>query len=134
MRFLVDEMLSRAVVSRLLALGHFAERASDIGLRGKKDHVVWSEAFRRDALVITANARDFLKLAAASELHVGLILLRAGDLFRCDQVAWVETALRWIDQHHRRELVNTVLEVFGESEADVRAYSLPRSPLPSARR
>lgn len=125
MRFLVDEMLSRAVVSRLAALGHFAERASDVGLRSKPDHHLWREAFQRDAVVITANAVDFLTLARMSEVHAGLILLRAGDLLQHQQVAWVETALRWMDRNQRCELVNTVIEIFGDSEADVRSFPLP---------
>jgi len=125
MRFLVDEMLSRAVVSRLLALGHFAERVSDVGLAGKQDYQVWKEAFRRDAIVITANVEDFLNLARVSELHAGLILLKMGDLRQHEQVACVDAALRWIDRNPQCDLVNDVLEVSGDSDDDVRCFPLP---------
>src|SRR4051812_27016148 len=120
-------MLSRAVVFRLLALGHFAERVSDVGLAGWMDHQIWREAFRRDATMITSNEDDFLNLARCSEIHAGLILLRSGELLQHEQIAWVETAIQWI-QRRRADLVNTVIEVSGDTEADVKSYPLPPGP------
>jgi predicted nuclease of predicted toxin-antitoxin system len=124
MRFLVDEMLSRAVVTRLHERGHFAERISDVGLSGRLDHVVWSEAFKRDAVVITANAEHFLELAEQSELHVGLIVLRTGDLTREEQLQWIDAVLTWIARSSP-DLVNHVVEVWGPTEADIHSYPLP---------
>jgi predicted nuclease of predicted toxin-antitoxin system len=117
-------MLSRAVVFRLIACGHFAERVSDVGLAGRMDFLIWREAFKRDATTITANVEDFLYLARKSEIHAGLIVLHLGRLRRDDQVAWVEAALRWLDRH-RLDMMNRVIEVSGETDANVSSYLLP---------
>src|SRR5689334_22338071 len=108
-------MLSRAVVFRLNALGHFAERVSDVGLAGWPDHQLWLEAFRRDATMITANVEDFLSLARKSAIHAGLVALRGGELLQHEHVAWVETALRWIERH-QPDMINRVIEVSGDTE------------------
>jgi predicted nuclease of predicted toxin-antitoxin system len=124
MRFLIDEDLSRALVSLLNGRGHFAERVSDIGMSGEPDHAVWQHAFDMGAIFVTANADDFLDLAEGTEVHAGVIIFRAGDLTRAEQVAWMEAVLKWMERSPR-EWVNHVLEVHGTEEDDLDHYPLP---------
>ncbi len=125
MRFLVDENLSRALVSRLHELGHEAERVSDIGLSGQPDHVVWREAFDRSAIFITANAEDFISLADGSTLHAGLIVFRAGDLAKDEQVQWLDRALERL-AYRKDDIVNHVIEVrIGDADLEIDDFKLP---------
>jgi len=80
MKFLVDEDLSLSIAAKLPSLGHAASHVAHIGLASTKDRAFWNLALDRDEVVITANARDFLKLATGVDFHPGLIVLREGAL------------------------------------------------------
>ena len=54
------------------------------------DPVVWRFAQREQRAVITANGRDFLKLAAESE-HAGLVLIPNGGT-RDEQFSYIKAA------------------------------------------
>ena len=82
MKFPVDEDLSPSIAAKLPSLGHAASHVAHVGLASTTDRALWKLALDRDEVVITANARDFLKLATGVELHPGLIVLREGALDR----------------------------------------------------
>lgn len=94
MRFLLDEQLSPTLAARLHQLGHMAEHVSHVGLSGMPDHVVWRQAFERDAILVTVNAEDFISLAERYEAHAGLIILRNGELTAKEQGALARAGSR----------------------------------------
>ena len=97
MKLLVDENLSPELVRRLAAKGVAAVHVAHIGMPGASDPEVWRYAFDHDQIVVTINAADFLHLAAAVELHPGLVVLRVtGGLSRDEQWAWVEPVVDWL--------------------------------------
>jgi hypothetical protein len=54
------------------------------GLGGKPDRDVWAYAWEHAYVVVTTNARDFLKLLDV-DVHPGLIVLRESGLSREEQ-------------------------------------------------
>jgi predicted nuclease of predicted toxin-antitoxin system len=111
-------------VALLHRRGFEAAHVSHLGLSGTADHLVWREAFRRDAVFVTVNADDFLELAEDAELHAGLIIIRDGMLTAHEQAVWLENALSWLGRHPH-DLVNHVLEVRGLTIEDLEVYPLP---------
>ena len=111
MKFLVDEDLSPTIAARLPLLGHAASHVAHVGLTSTTDRALWKLAMDRDEVVITANARDFLKLATGVELHPGLIVLREGALDRDEQWDRVQAALKHLNHKGITDLTNLVVEV-----------------------
>ena len=60
---------------------------------------------------MTINVRDFLALAAGSELHAGLIVLRSEGLDREEQWAWLASAVSFLETRPADYLVNRVVEI-----------------------
>jgi predicted nuclease of predicted toxin-antitoxin system len=111
MKFLVDEDLSPTLAARLADEGHPASHVAYIGLKSTTDWALWDLALARDEVVITANARDFLRLARKAEVHPGLIVLREGELTRDEQWNRVRTVLRHLAAAGIEDLVNHVVEI-----------------------
>jgi len=122
-KFLVDEDLSPTIALKLPDLGFAATHVTHLDLSSTRDDVLWSKALERDEVVITGNYRDFLKLAASTPAHCGLIVLREGHLDREQQWARVEAAIAYLRDHEIDDLLNQALEVFGL--ADIRLRALP---------
>jgi len=60
-------------------MGIPAEAAVHVGLAGAADEDVFAHAMARDQIVVTVNVGDFMRLAAAIEVHPGVIdLCEAG--------------------------------------------------------
>jgi predicted nuclease of predicted toxin-antitoxin system len=75
MKFIIDEDLSPRVARYLCQEFCFdAIAVRDRGLLGATDPEVLEYAFNEDRILVTANVRDFEKLAAAIEIHAGIIL------------------------------------------------------------
>lgn len=111
MKFLVDEDLSPTIAAKLPSLGHSASHVAHVGLASTTDRALWKLALDRDEVVITANARDFLKLATGVEVHPGLIVLREGALDRDEQWDRVQVALAHVYNEGITDLTNLVVEV-----------------------
>jgi predicted nuclease of predicted toxin-antitoxin system len=109
-KLLIDENLSPSLVQRLGAIGVAAEHVAHIGKSGLSDPEVWELALERDATVATINARDYLRLAASSSVHAGLIILRSQGLDREAQWAWLEPPVQHL-LASGVELVNRVVVV-----------------------
>jgi predicted nuclease of predicted toxin-antitoxin system len=82
---LIDENLSPTLVQKLGTLGIAAQHVSHLGKSGLSDPALWHYAYEHHQVIVTINAADFLRLAAASPLHAGLIVLRAQGLTREQQ-------------------------------------------------
>lgn len=119
LRLLLDENLSPSLVQKLGEAGVVAEHVVHLGKSGLSDPDLWRLALSRDAIVVTINARDFLRLASASELHAGLIVLRSQGLARVEQWAWLEPVLRHL-LATGTDLVNRAAEVSGPGKFSLR--------------
>ena len=67
MRLLLDENVSPSNVRALSEAGHDAYHVRDRGLMGQPDHVIWRRAVDENRIVVTINARDFVRLAEREE-------------------------------------------------------------------
>lgn len=121
MRLLIDEQLSPTLVQRLAAKNIFAQHVAHVGLSGKPDRAIWLHAYDNDLAVVTANARDFLMLAADVELHPGLIVIREYGLSRQEQWARLEPVIDSL-RASEEPLVNCVVEISG------RKFTIRRLP------
>ena len=110
-KLLVDENLSPWVAERLrVEDGLDAVHVRERGLLGDPDHVVMSRAMAEDRIVVTSNVADFEKLAHASEVHPGLVLVEDGQLARAEQLQVLRAAVRLLEGE--RDLVNRALRVW----------------------
>lgn len=114
MKFLIDEDLSPKVAERLrLENGVDAIHVRDRGLLGRPDPVIMQKAYEEDRILVTANVKDFQRLARSCELHPGIVLVLDGALSRDEQLALLHKAIEELEQKllEGRDLVNRVLEI-----------------------
>jgi predicted nuclease of predicted toxin-antitoxin system len=130
MKFIIDEDLSPRVarylcqefcfvLSRFLAEETSAARAADAiavrdrGLLGATDPEVLAYALKEDRILITANIRDFEKLAGATEIHAGIVLMLDGDLRAAEQIELMVEVVRvlQVEITAGKDLVNRVLYI-----------------------
>ena len=114
MKFIIDEDLSPRVARYLcqeFCVDAIAVR--DRGLLGATDPEVLEYAFNEDRILVTANIRDFEKLAAAVEIHAGIVLMQDGDLIAAEQIELIATVVRVIQAEIDlgKDLVNRVLYI-----------------------
>jgi predicted nuclease of predicted toxin-antitoxin system len=120
MRLLLDEHISPALVGRLAARGFYAQSVPHVGLAGAPDKEVWAYALKNESVVVTANARHFLTLAA-HDVHPGLIILRESGLTREEQWERLEPVIRFVAAAGNRDfLLNKIIEVAAPGEFLVR--------------
>jgi hypothetical protein len=79
----------------------------------------------RDQIVVTVNVGDFMRLAAAIEVHPGVIALREAGLNAEEQWLRGQSAIQLINQSCDPDMVNRVLEV--QSDVVVRWHEIPAS-------
>ncbi len=111
MRLLLDENVSPSAVHPLAEAGHDLYHLRDRGLIGQADHVIWHRAIEESRVLVTINARDFVRLAEREELHGGLItfpsgstsaeqlvlISRAIEAFETDRARGQDSINRWLD-------------------------------------
>lgn len=85
-KLLLDENISPRAAIDLRADGHDVVHLRERGRLGIADPEVLELAFGEDRVLVTANVGDFRKLAAARDLHAGIILLLDGGLRRDEQL------------------------------------------------
>jgi predicted nuclease of predicted toxin-antitoxin system len=117
-KLLLDENLSPTVAARLRIEGFDVVHVRDRKLSGKSDHHVLERAYSEDRILVTSNAEDFRKLAAAREIHPGIVLIVDGDLLRDEQEKVLRKTISVIQQEHvaGRDLVNRVLRIGREPD------------------
>jgi predicted nuclease of predicted toxin-antitoxin system len=114
MKFIIDEDVSPRVARYLCQEFCFdAIAVRDRGLLGATDREVLDYAFKEDRMLVTANIRDFEKLASVSELHAGIVLMLDGDLRAAEQIEVMNTVVRVIQAEidTGKDLVNRVLYI-----------------------
>jgi predicted nuclease of predicted toxin-antitoxin system len=114
MKFIIDEDISPRVARCLCQEFCFdAIAVRDRGLLGATDREVLDYAFKEDRILVTANIRDFEKLASAAELHAGIVLMLDGDLRAAEQIEVISTVVRAIQSEIDigKDLVNRVLYI-----------------------
>lgn len=77
-RFLVDENLPRMLVQRLIAEGHAAEDARDVGLRHQHDSVVFAYAQTHNEIIITLD-KGIGNIQRYPTPHAGIVAVRVPD-------------------------------------------------------
>ena len=122
-RLLLDENLSPKVAQTLAREeGVDACHIRDRAMLEASDTEVLEKAYSEDRILVTANVGDFRRLAAARELHAGIVLLEAGDLRREDQLDVLRRVAKALE--NERDLVNRVLRV--TVEGDLVFEGIPR--------
>jgi predicted nuclease of predicted toxin-antitoxin system len=114
MKFIIDEDLSPRVARYLCQEFCFdAIAVRDRGLLGATDPEVLEYAFKEDRILVTSNIRDFEKLAAAVEIHAGIVLMQDGDLLAAEQIELIDTVVRVLQAEIAtgKDLVNRVLYI-----------------------
>ncbi len=86
-------------------MAHLRER----GRLGIADPEVLELAFAEDRVLVTANVGDFRKLAAAREVHSGIVLLLDGGLRRYEQLEVLRRVIVALEAD--ADLVNRALTV-----------------------
>lgn len=109
--FLVDEDLSPQVAQALCEEGFYALHIRDFGALGSDDASVLDRAFDKDMIVITSNVLDFYNLAAARDVHGGIVFLHDGELRRHEQISRVVDAAKVIKKRDK-DMVNCVLHLY----------------------
>lgn len=108
-KLLLDENLSPRVAIELRADGHDAVHLRERGRLGIADPEVLELAFAEDRVLVTANVADFRKLAAARDLHAGIVLLLDGGLRRDEQLEVLRRVMVALEGDD--DLVNRLLTV-----------------------
>jgi predicted nuclease of predicted toxin-antitoxin system len=114
MKFIIDEDLSPRVARYLCQEFCFdAIAIRDRGLLGATDPEVLEYAFKEDRILVTANIRDFEKLASAAEIYAGIVLMLDGDLRAAEQIELMAEVVRvlQVEIAAGKELVNRVLYI-----------------------
>jgi predicted nuclease of predicted toxin-antitoxin system len=114
MKFIIDEDVSPRVARYLCQEFCFdAIAVRDRGLLGATDQQVLDYAFNEDRILVTANVRDFEKLAAAAEIHAGIVLMLDGDLLVAEQLKVMTMVVRALQAEIEtgKDLVNRVLYI-----------------------
>jgi predicted nuclease of predicted toxin-antitoxin system len=108
-KLLLDENLSPAAAVALAADGIDACHVRDRGILGASDHDVLERAYQEDRVLVTSNVDDFVKLAAAREIHAGIVLVERGGLLRDEQIALVREVAAMLADHGA--MINELLRV-----------------------
>jgi predicted nuclease of predicted toxin-antitoxin system len=114
MKFIIDEDLSPRVARYLCQEFYFdAIAVRDRGLLGATDREVLDYALNEDRILVTANIRDFEKLAGSAEIHAGIVLMLDGDLLVAEQIELMATVVQAIQAEidTGKDLVNRVLYI-----------------------
>lgn len=108
-KLLIDEDLSPTVGAALRREGVDAVHVRDRGLLGAVDSVVLEAAYAEDRVLVTANVGDFRALAAARDVHCGIVLIEHGQMLRVEQVEIIRRVVAWLADHG--DLMNEALTV-----------------------
>ena len=121
MRFLIDECLHKALVRVAHAAGYEAYHVVELGKAGAKDYQLRELILKREFVLVTNNARDFVRLVEKSELHPGLVII-VPNVRPAVQDELFEAALGEISK--LPDMINMVVEAWDAN--DVRTYTLPK--------
>ena len=92
MNFLVDAQLPPALCALLNAQGHTVWHVVDIGCQKAVDRVIWDEADKRQATVVTKD-EDFASRAAMKTEGPAVVWVRVGNCSNDALLKWFEHLL-----------------------------------------
>ena len=119
-RLLLDEHISPSLVGKLGDKGAFAVAAAHVGLSGEPDEQIWKYALENDFVVVTSNARDFIRLLNV-DVHPGLIVLRESGLTRDEQWDRIRPVIEHVlESSDDNFLVNKLVEISDVDEWEIR--------------
>ena len=119
MKFLVDMPLSLALADWLVAQGHDAVHASNIGMALAPDDAILRLAIDTKRVIVTADL-DFPRMLTLLDAEgPGLILFRAGDWSEAETVARLAKALAMIPED---ELASSIVVI---ERSKIRRRRLP---------
>ena len=123
-RLLLDEHISPSLVGKLGDKGVFAVAAVHVGLSGEPDEQIMNYALENDLVVVTSNARDFIRLLNV-EVHPGLIVLRESGLTRDEQWERIRPVIEQVmESSDDNFLVNKLVEISDVDKWEIR--EIPR--------
>lgn len=125
-RLLLDEDLSPWAAHQLRVVdGVDAAHVRDRDSLGIRDDQVVDLAYNEDRILVTANVKDFQRLANARELHAGLVFVQDGGLVRAEQLELLRRVVAAIELEleRGRDIVNRAL--FVEADGSFRFEDLP---------
>jgi predicted nuclease of predicted toxin-antitoxin system len=124
-RILLDEHVSPSLVGKLGDKGVFAVAAAHVGLSGERDTKIWNYALENNFVVVTGNARDFIRLLNV-EVHPGLIVLREGGLTRDEQWGRIQPVIEHVlESSDDNFLINKLVEISGVDDWEIREIARP---------
>lgn len=97
MRFLVDAQLPPALARWLAAQGHEATHVLDHDLLEARDTVIWAEAIRLGAAIVSKD-EDFVHLRTLKSDGPSLVWVRVGNTTRRQLLAWFAVLLPEIEK------------------------------------
>jgi predicted nuclease of predicted toxin-antitoxin system len=121
-KLLLDENLSPAAAVALAADGIDACHVRDRGILGAPDHDVLERAYQEDRVLVTSNVDDFVKLAAAREIHAGIVLIERSGLLRDEQIALMREVAAMLADHGA--MINELLRVAADGSMSFEASPL----------
>lgn len=118
MRFLIDEDLSPKLAAECHRAGYDATSVRDRDILQATDREVSALCFAEDRVLVTNNARDFLRLAEQEGVHPGLVFLPLGS--QKELCEWMRTAIAEVERLAAKAkaspatlMINSVVEVDG---------------------
>jgi predicted nuclease of predicted toxin-antitoxin system len=114
MKFIIDENLSPYVATCLNdKFGFDATTVRDKDLLSATDPMVLKCAIEENRILITANVKDFEKLATACKTHAGIVLIQKGDLSRNKQIELMDTIVNALNSEVEigNNMINRVLYI-----------------------
>lgn len=105
----LDECVSPRHCPAIWERGHDAVALRDRDMLEHSDPEVWTFSQEETRAVVTKNAADFLKLAAATEIHAGLVIV-PGKLNRAGLAEFIGRMLTYVTEQLGDDLTNMVVE------------------------
>ena len=121
--FFVDECLSPDLAAYVHARGHHATHVNHRNMSGAQDHEVLRVVREGGFVLVTSNARDFLRLYAREPIHAGLVIIVPGELEAPEQLRLFGLVLDTVES--LPELTSKVIEVFHDGDVRVRDWPTP---------
>ncbi len=121
--FLIDECLSPDLVALAHLRGHHATHVLFRALQGTDDRALMPLIRAEGLVLVTSNARDFLRIYRSEAIHPGLIVLLPDNVRARVQVQLFGRALEVVESV--TDLVNKLVEVTVAGEVSVQDWRPP---------
>jgi predicted nuclease of predicted toxin-antitoxin system len=118
--FLIDECLTPRLVVAAQARGNTATHIAHLQRSGTDDWVIAQIALQRDAIFVTNNARDFLRIYARLDIHPGLVVILPNNA-TCPLRLAFGKAMDFIES--RGDIVSHLIEVSADGAVALKDWS-----------